>query len=56
MEIYFQKSVKWFDYHLYYISDSIKTKLHMQKIASFALAVSGPPYNIAGYVPGSKVR
>lgn len=34
--------------------DSIKTKLHMQKIASFALAVSGPPYNIAGYVPGSK--
>lgn len=36
--------------------DTIKTKLHMQKISTFALASSGPPYHIAGYVPGSKVR
>lgn len=28
----------------------------MQKISTFALASSGPPYHIAGYVPGSKVR
>lgn len=34
--------------------DTIKTKLHMQKISTFALASSGPPYHIAGYVPGSK--
>ncbi|XP_076100063.1 eukaryotic translation initiation factor 2A-like [Mytilus galloprovincialis] len=34
--------------------DSIKTKLHMQKVSSFSLAVSGPPYYVAGYVPGSK--
>ncbi|XP_061185525.1 eukaryotic translation initiation factor 2A-like [Saccostrea echinata] len=34
--------------------DAIKTKLHIQKVSTFALAVSGPPYHIAGYVPGSK--
>lgn len=35
--------------------DTIQTKLHMQKISTFALASSGPPYHIAGYVPGTKV-
>lgn len=34
--------------------DNIKTKLHMQKISDFSLAKSGPPYTVAGYVPGSK--
>lgn len=42
--------------YVYILTDSIKTKLHMQKVSSFALAVSGPPYYVAGYVPGSKVR
>ncbi|XP_048747490.2 eukaryotic translation initiation factor 2A-like isoform X2 [Ostrea edulis] len=34
--------------------DTIKTKLHIQKVSTFALAESGPPYHVAGYVPGSK--
>lgn len=34
--------------------DEIKVKLHLQKIASFSLASAGPPYMVAGYVPGTK--
>ncbi|KAK3596710.1 hypothetical protein CHS0354_025008 [Potamilus streckersoni] len=34
--------------------DVIKEKLHLQKISTFALSPAGPPYMVAGYVPGSK--
>ncbi|KAK3095407.1 hypothetical protein FSP39_014310 [Pinctada imbricata] len=34
--------------------ETIKTKLHLQKVSLFSLASSGPPYTVAGYVPGSK--
>lgn len=36
-------------------SDSIKTKLHLQKVAGYSLSGAGPPYMVAGYVPGAKV-
>lgn len=34
--------------------DEIKTKLHLQKVAGYSLACAGPPYMVAGYVPGVK--
>ncbi|XP_045200143.2 eukaryotic translation initiation factor 2A-like [Mercenaria mercenaria] len=34
--------------------DEIKTKLHLQKVAGYSLAAAGPPYMVAGYVPGGK--
>ncbi|KAH9514684.1 Eukaryotic translation initiation factor 2A [Bulinus truncatus] len=34
--------------------DTTTTKLHLQKVSSFSLAQSNPPYVIAAYVPGSK--
>lgn len=34
--------------------DEIKTKLHLQKVAGYCLAPAGPPYMVAGYVPGAK--
>ena len=36
-------------------SDEIKTKLHLQKVAGYSLACAGPPYFVAGFVPGAKV-
>lgn len=37
------------------LSDEIKTKLHLQKVAGYSLSGAGPPYLVAGYVPGAKV-
>ncbi|WAR28155.1 EIF2A-like protein [Mya arenaria] len=34
--------------------DEIKTKLHLQKVAGYSLSGAGPPYMVAGYVPGAK--
>ncbi|XP_033760962.1 eukaryotic translation initiation factor 2A-like isoform X1 [Pecten maximus] len=34
--------------------DEIKVKLMMQKISEYSLASCGPPYVVAGYVPGVK--
>ena len=39
-----------------YLPDEIKTKLHLQKVAGYSLACAGPPYMVAGYVPGAKVK
>lgn len=38
-----------------YVSDEIKTKLHIQKVAGYSLSCAGPPYMVAAYVPGAKV-
>ncbi|XP_052215411.1 eukaryotic translation initiation factor 2A-like isoform X1 [Dreissena polymorpha] len=34
--------------------DEIKTKLHLQKVTGYSLSGAGPPYMVAGYVPGGK--
>lgn len=38
------------------VEDEIKTKLHLQKIAGYSMCGAGPPYLVAGYVPGAKVH